>query len=136
MRYVARLFAGLMALLLSIGSSGSAQSSDEEVLRKLQGDPGTYTDDSFFFSGAHDRLIVGKEPPPPSRGGARTNFRQVDDIQKLHISRSRDVAYAYGTPTLSWDGQKPFQAAFLRGYRKEEGRWKVAALFQRPIGRD
>jgi ketosteroid isomerase-like protein len=111
----------------------SAQVSDEAAIRGLRVGPGVFTEDVFFFSGRLDRPLVGKQPAPadPSE---RRNFKMEDKIEKLSISKSGDMAYAHGTATISWDGQEPFDAAFLRVYRKDAGKWKVAALFQRPMG--
>jgi ketosteroid isomerase-like protein len=132
-----RLFTTLAVLASSNAVNASptwAQTtSDEQAIRALDAREGPYTDDSFFFSGAYNRPLIGKEPPPADRGGVRKGFKMVDKIDKLRVSKSGDLAYAYGTSTLSWEGQKPFDAAFLRVYRKEGGSWKVAALFQRPV---
>src|SRR5688572_27289421 len=78
---------------------------DEEAIRAVDAREGPYTDDSFFFSGAYNRPLIGKEPPPADRSGARKNFKMVDKIEKLQIAKSGDLAYAYGTGTLSWEGQ-------------------------------
>jgi ketosteroid isomerase-like protein len=127
------LFVALASLV--VVSPLPAQSGDEAAIRALRVGPGAvYTDDVFFFTGAYDRPIIGKEPPPPPRHGERKNFKMEDKIEKLFISKSGDLAYTYGTATIGWDGQEPFDAAFLRVYRKEGGKWKTAAVFQRPMG--
>jgi ketosteroid isomerase-like protein len=111
-----------------------AQDSDEAAIRALKLGRDAYTDDVFFFSGAYGRPVIGvNEVRPADRGGARKNFKMDDKFEKIVISKSRDLAYAYGTATLSWEGREPFESAFLRVYRKENGQWKLAALFQRPI---
>ena len=124
----------VLSTLVIVPSVG-AQSNDETAIRALRIGPGAVlTDDVFFFTGAYDRPMIGKQPAPPPRGGPRKNFKMEDKFEKLFISKSGDLAYAHGTSTISWDGQEPFEAAFLRVYRKEGGKWKTAAVFQRPVG--
>lgn len=112
------------------------QSADEAEIRQLRPETGEYTDDSFFFTGAYARPIIGAEARkkgPPPRGGERKNFKADETIQKLQIAKSGDLAYAYGSAVLSWEGREPFESAWLRVYRKEKGKWKIAAMFARPL---
>jgi ketosteroid isomerase-like protein len=130
------LLSGFMLLTSSPHQRLHAQSADETTIRALIMGDSPYTDDAFFFTAAYPRPLIGTEGrknAPPPRGGERKNFRSEETIQKLQIARSGDLAYAYGTARLSWDGQEPFESAFLRVFRKEQGKWKIAALFARPL---
>jgi hypothetical protein len=90
-------------------------------------------------SGAYARPIIGlqaaKTAPRP-RGGDHKNFKAEESIQKLQIAKSGDLAYAYGSSLLSFEGSAPFEAAFLRVYRKEGGKWRIAAMFARPLDKE
>jgi ketosteroid isomerase-like protein len=130
------LISGFMLGTSLPGQQLRAQSADEKAIRALTMTAGSYTDDAFFFTAAYPRPLIGTEGrknAPPPRGGERKNFRSEETIQKLQIARSGELAYAYGTARLSWDGQEPFESAFLRVFRKEQGKWKIAALFARPL---
>lgn len=128
-----------VSLALAIGAPAqplTAQSSDETAIRQLRPESAAYTDDAFFFSGAYARPIIGsqaRKTAPPPRHGEHKNFKATDTIQKLQIAKSGDLAYAYGSSLVSFEGSAPFEAAFLRVYRKEGGKWKIAAMFARPL---
>jgi ketosteroid isomerase-like protein len=120
----------------SLGRGLAAQSADETAIRQLQPGPDAWTDDLYFFSARFVKPVLGKETrenAPPT--GERRNFKSEDTIDRVEIAKSGDLAWAHGMSVLSWDGIKPFQAGFLRVYRKEGGRWKIAAVFARPLGR-
>ena len=123
----------LPAVLISlvVVSPVVAQTPAEKAYRaKVQEVRSTtaYTDDAFVFTGQSSRPFSGGRRLPS--GG----LKQEEKIDTIVVSKSRDLAYAYGTAKVSWEGQEPFDAAFLKVYRKDGDEWKIAAMLQRPLG--
>jgi ketosteroid isomerase-like protein len=140
-----------VALFLTLVTPLGAQdrSADEKAIRaevgKLEAGRGSevkQTDDSVFWSGAYVRPVVGREKPVlrpgSSADGKRINAKMTIKVNQIRVSDSGDMAYEYSTARSSWDRTDnkqhiEFDAAVLRVWRKENGQWKIAAFFTRPI---
>ncbi|MFD3003709.1 YybH family protein [Pontibacter toksunensis] len=113
------------------------RSQDEQAIRQMITNGISrdhYTEDIIFASGAYPRPIVGLDnlkKAVPS-GGERKNFKTNPIIERVEVAGSGDMAYAYGTSTISWEGKEPFEVAFLEVFRKKGDAWKLAARFIRP----
>jgi ketosteroid isomerase-like protein len=99
----------------------------------------TQTNDSFFFSGALDKPVIGKpenEAAGKKIGETRANEKYPVTPQRIVVSSSGDMAYEYGTIHLSFDdkktGHEDFTAAYLRVWKIEDGQCKSAAMIAEP----
>ena len=126
----------------------TASQTDEQVLRDLirQQNEGKdvikFTDDAIFVSGAFPRPIIGKqqaqaaEPKWKEMAKSRPNQSQKNEVVRLVVSQSGDMAEEFGNFTVSYD--KPdktrtsFNGSYLRVWRKMGGEWQVDAFFARP----
>jgi ketosteroid isomerase-like protein len=141
----------IAALLLTLTASLPAQdrSADEKAIRDLigkinagRGGEIESTADRVFWTGAMVRPVMGDEKgevrPGSSVGDKRTNSKTTVTVKQLKVSPSGDMAYEYSTTRNSWDRTDnkkhiEFDAALLRVWSKVDGKWKVAASFQRGI---
>jgi ketosteroid isomerase-like protein len=148
-----RLAAFAFAILFMLGTSGRAQapSADERQIRDLierygKGESIPRTADVIFWSGAFKRPIVGSErgeeissdrqPSARIPGSERNKTTPV----RIEIAKSGDLAYEFSHSTLSFDlksgGKESFPTSVLRVWKKEDGQWKIAAMFARPHYQD
>jgi hypothetical protein len=136
----------LFLVLLLVPSATMAQSSvcSEQKIREAAQKPGAkYSDDSFFWSGAFDKPLIGKaEQETGSKkqetAEPRKNEASADHPQRIVVANSGDMAYEYGSGNMSYDDVKTgkhvtFQTAYLRVWKSVDGECKVAAYMIRPI---
>jgi ketosteroid isomerase-like protein len=124
-------------------TSATSSQSDEQVLRALvrQENEGKdiikFTEDSVFVSGAYPRPLIGRAAHEQAQSSRRTANRSVkDEVVRLAVSQSGDMAEEFGNFTLSFDNpdktHPSFNGSYLRVWRKTDGEWKVDAFFARP----
>jgi ketosteroid isomerase-like protein len=124
-------------------TSPTSSQSDEQVLRDLirQENEGKdiikYTEDSIFVSGAYPRPLMGRAAHEQAQSSRRLTNRSVkDEVVRLVVSQSGDMAEEFGNFTLSFDNpdktHTSFNGSYLRVWRKTDGEWKVDAFFARP----
>lgn len=118
-------------------SSKCTEPSIREAVQKVAFD---YTDDSFFWSGAFDRPLIGKAVEDASEKVAASRKDEVstEKPDRVVVSSGGDMAYEYGTGSLSFverdSGKRiSFQVGYLRVWRVANGRCKVAATLYKPI---
>ena len=140
----------LSALIVcgSTGANAQTAKTDEQILRDLisraDKEPGAIkqTDDAIFVSGAYPRPIVGREqrealkPKGDQMLKTRLNLVQKNELVRLVISDSKDMAYDFGNFTVDYDTPDKkhvsFGGSYLRVWRKVGGEWKGEAFFARP----
>jgi ketosteroid isomerase-like protein len=99
--------------------------------------------DAIFWSGAYPRPMVGAEdrdrvkPFPEGRIEQRTNQKRTNDLVRLEVAASGDLAYEFSNFSLSYDlndttQHVAFTGSVLRVWKKVNGQWRVAAAFLRP----
>ncbi len=126
----------------------TAETTDEQVLRRLIQQIGaeeacaSLTDDAIFVSGAYPRPVIGRaqipiaEPSPELRVDERRNEAKTEQLRRLVIAASGDLAYDFGDFALSFEQaggvQVSFGGSYLRVWRKLDGAWQVDAWFMRP----
>jgi len=124
-------------------TSATSSQSDEQVLRALvrQENEGKdiikFTEDSVFVSGAYPRPLIGRAAHEQAQSSRRMANRSVkDEVVRLAVSQSGDMAEEFGNFTLSFDNpdktHTSFNGSYLRVWRKADGEWKVDAFFARP----
>jgi ketosteroid isomerase-like protein len=128
---------------LTAQTSATPSQSDEQVLRALvrQENEGKdiikFTEDSVFVSGAYPRPLIGRAAHEQAQSSRSMANRSVkDEVVRLAVSRSGDMAEEFGNFTLSFDNpdktHTSFNGSYLRVWRKKDGEWKVDAFFARP----
>ena len=134
----------LLLLVAPIATVAQAPVCSEQKIRDaIQKTTVKYTEDSFFWSGAYDKPLIGKTE---QNSGAkrqeaaepRKNEATADHPQRIVVAKSGDMAYEYGSGNMNYDEQKSgkhvsFQTAYLRVWKSVEGECKVAAFMIRPI---
>ena len=117
--------------------------SDEQTLRDLvrQENEGKkaiqFTEDCIFVSGAWPRPLIGRAAHEKARSDRKISVRSVkDEVVRLAISQSGDMAEEFGNFTLSYDEphktRTTFDGSYLRVWHKTDGEWRVDAFFARP----
>lgn len=117
--------------------------SEQKIQLAVQKPHLQYSDDSFFWSGAFDKPLIGKAQQDAARQKAekdepRKNELSGDHPQRIVVTNSGDMAYEYGTGKLSYDEVKTgkhvaFQTAYLRVWKSANGECRVAAFLVMPI---
>ena len=98
--------------------------------------------DMVYFTGAMKRPTVGGEPSQPIEG-PEAPANRVPGSQTIHeeiirivVAESRDLAYEYSKGTLTYDlktgEHRTGETGVLRVWQKQSGEWKVAAMFVHP----
>ena len=131
-----------LAAPITVMAQGSA-CSVETIRDAVQNKMIKYTDDSFFWSGAYDKPMVGKVEREEGRKKAeaeepRKNEVYAEHPQRVVVSKSGDMAYEYGGGEMSYDEQKTgkhvsFQLGYLRVWNSVGGQCQVAATMVKPI---
>ncbi|ERR1700721_2884283 len=132
-------------LLLAVPPLHAADSkTDEAAIRAaIASGHAKHTDDEILWTGIYERPFVlpneGVEAPSMERSKRSNEKITTDDVQRVEVAASGDLAYefSYGTVEFDWPGSPPRHVAFktglLRVWKKEGGDWKVAAFFIRPL---
>jgi ketosteroid isomerase-like protein len=155
-----RTIIGLLALLLVViaGRTALAQATvahkdggpgarknDEQALRELlrlesEGkNVIKFTDQSIIASGAYPHPVIGPEARKQANeelSRKRLNQKRNNEIARLVVSESGDMAYEYGNFTMSFDTPEKksvsFNGVYLRVWRKVGGEWMAEIVFARP----
>jgi ketosteroid isomerase-like protein len=98
------------------------------------------TDDSYFFSGALDKPLIGKPARQQASDAIQAQRKNESDVEKpdrVVASASKDMAYEYGTAHITYDDAKTgkhedFTSAYLRVWKAVGGSCKVAAQIAEP----
>jgi hypothetical protein len=124
------------------GPQGSA-CAEQTVRDAIQNHTFKYADDTFFWSGALDKPLIGKaagEDASKKMGteGPMRNTVAAEHPQRIVVSNSGDMAYEYGTGEVSFDDRKTgkhtaFQTGYLRVWKSVDGQCEAAASMIRPI---
>jgi hypothetical protein len=117
--------------------------SEQKIQLAVQKASMQHTDDSFFWSGAYDKPLIGNAQQNAARTKSETeeprkNQVSADHPQRIVVSKSGDMAYEYGRGSLSYDEQKTgkhvaFDTAYLRVWKSAGGECRVAAFLVMPI---
>jgi len=117
--------------------------SEQKIRDAAQKPSAKYSDDSFFWSGAFDKPLIGKAEQESGTRKAETaeprkNETSADHPQRIVVANSGDMAYEYGSGNMSYEDQKTakhvtFQTAYLRVWKSVDGECRVAAFMIRPI---
>jgi hypothetical protein len=139
--------AALVVFLASLSSSipmiaQNGKCTDSMIREAAAKDSTSKTSDSFFFSGALDKPVIGESEREAARkkvSAERTNSRHPMTPQRIVVSSSGEMAYEYGTSQVSFEDKKTgkhedFLAAYLRVWKVEEGQCKEAAMISEPEG--
>lgn len=136
----------LFLVLLLVPSTAMAQASlcsEQKIRDAVQKASAKYSDDSFFWSGAYDKPIIGKAQHESvfkklENEEPRKNEVSADHPERIVVAKFGDMAYEYGGGNMSYDDQKTgkhvaFQTAYLRVWKSVDGECKVAAFMIKPI---
>ncbi len=133
----------VLVLVPSVTLAQATVCSEQKVRESAQKPSLKYSDDSFFWSGAFDKPLIGKAAHEAAAAKAekdepRKNETTADHPQKIVVAKSGDMAYEYGTGNLSYDEQKTgkhvtFETAYLRVWKSVDGDCRVAAFMIEPI---
>ncbi|MCI0389972.1 MAG: nuclear transport factor 2 family protein [Acidobacteria bacterium] len=134
-----------LALVLMVMSAEAQTNPDERALRELvrlenEGKQVIkFTDQSISVSGAYPGPVIGPEARKKANEEVnrnRLNQTRKNEIVRLVVSKSGDMAYEYGNFTMSFDTPEKkhvsFSGAYLRVWRKVGGEWMVEVLLARP----
>jgi hypothetical protein len=145
-----------IAVLASIAISAEAQSpsADERAIRDLiarydKGEAVAHTDDRILFGGEDRRPVVGSQrrepvpadvrpaaPVPGSPERVQGSRRRLTTPVRIDIAKSGELAYEFSNSELIFDlkngDRETIRSSVLRVWKKDDGQWKIAALFARP----
>lgn len=117
--------------------------SQQKVQDAIQKHSVRTAEDSFFWSGAFDKPLIGKAAQDAARTKAesqepRKNQGSAEHPERIVAAKSGDMAYEYGTGSLSYDEQKTgkhvtFQTGYLRVWKSVDGECRVVAFMVMPI---
>ena len=138
----------LLASVLLCPFSVSAQKCTEQFIGSNidKMDSNLVTNDAYFFSAAMEKPAVGmmrsRLQEEKEKGGRPERKNEKWDPKKLDrvvVSSSGDMAYAYGTQHAKWDDasnghHEDFTAAFLMVWKVADGSCKLAAAIYEPEG--
>ena len=144
-----RSFFAATLILAGIGSvtaqitTAAPSRSDEQILRDLirQENEGKkvikFTEDCIFVSGLYPRPLIGRGAQEKAKSNRGREIRSIkDEVVRLFISESADMAEEFGNFTMSYDEpgktRTSFSGSYLRVWRKTDGEWRVDAFFARP----
>jgi len=141
-----RRFPLVLAVSVFLAVPGFAQKCSEQFIRSnissKAPDQKLVTSDSYFFSGALDKPIIGVPSTPESKKADEKiskNDKYEPTVERVVVAPSGDMAYAYGTEHVSYDEVPDskhvnFTAAFLMVWRVADGTCKIAASMYEPEG--
>ena len=96
-----------------------------------------FTEDCIVVTGAYPRPVIGRAAFEQAQSLLlRTNRLIKDEIVRLVVSQSADMAEEFGNFTMSYDEPNKkhisFNGSYLRIWRKVNGDWLADAFFARP----
>ena len=139
-----RVFTLLFVFVTPVAAIAQGSVCYEQTIRDaVQNHTMKSADDSFFWSGAFDKPLIGKAEHEEAAKKAEVDEPRKNQVgaqhpQRIVVSKSGEMAYEYGTGELSFDDQKTgkhvaFQTGYLRVWKSVDGQCKVAATMMRPI---
>jgi ketosteroid isomerase-like protein len=141
-------FAGLafVAVLTLVPKPVTAQTApipctEKDIRSAIQNHTIKYTDDTFFWSGAFDKPLIGTAATKEASkevSAERKHEVPVEQPQRIEVSSAGDMAYEYGTGSVSFEEVKTgkhvsFQIAYVRVWKSADGECKAAASMFKPI---
>jgi hypothetical protein len=137
-------FLFLILLLVPGAAVAQAPVCFEQKIREVAQKPNAkYSDDSFFWSGAYDKPMIGKAEHDAAAKKLETeeprkNQTSAEHPQRIVVDNSGNMAYEYGRGDVGYDDQKTgkhvtFQVAYLRVWKSVDGECKIAAFMIMPI---
>jgi hypothetical protein len=161
MMCIRTLAAAVTVAAIAMSAEAQAQSADERAIREQiarydRGESVPLTDDTIYWTGPFKRPTVGAQvrdplPPdqqptsarPPGAPSERVpgSRRRITTPVRIEIAASADLAYEFSTSEVVFDlknGEREAvtPASVLRVWKKDGGRWRIAALFARPHYQD
>jgi ketosteroid isomerase-like protein len=138
------LFVSILTLTLVSNikaQTSSALCTEKGILDAVQNNAIKYSDDTFFWSGAFDKPLIGQAAAAEaSKKVAEERNHEVvaDHPGRIVVSTSGDMAYEYGTGSLSYEERKTrkhvsFEIGYLRVWKLVDGDCKAAASLFKPI---
>lgn len=141
MRHAFLLFVLLLAPIAATAQSPVC--SEQKIRDAVLNHTAKSSEDSFFWSGAFDKPMIGKSQQDAGRKTAETdeprkNSASSDHPQRIVVAKSADMAYEYGTGDMSYDDLKTgkhvtFQTAYLRVWKSVGSDCEVAAFMIKPV---
>lgn len=134
-------------MFVSFLSAQGQAAGNEQTIRQLVADQNAgkqviaYTENRIFVIGPFARPSIGKNDPAyrqvmDSLGNVRRNVKAIQQIVRLEVAGSGDMAYEYGEGQTEYDDQNNQHTAFTNSYvriwRKVNGQWLVDVFFARP----
>ena len=106
-------------------------------------DSSIYAPDAVFWSGAYAKPIVHDNgrytavPIDSAHMSLRRNYKRTEEIVRLDVAKSGDLAYDFTNFTMSFDvagtnEHVSVKGSALRVWKKIDGRWRIEAWFMRP----
>lgn len=103
------------------------------------------TSDTYFFSGALEKPIIGVDTPDSKKAEEKINHERKNEkydplkVERVVVAPSGDMAYAYGSGHGSFDEVDTgkhieFTPAFLMVWRTDQGSCKIAVTIYEPEG--
>jgi ketosteroid isomerase-like protein len=131
----------VVAVSQIIAQNGACTEASIKSAVSKHDDASVMADDTYFFSGALDKPVVGKtalsSASKPIGESRKSENYSPDQPERIVVSPSGDMAYEYGTERMAFDEKGTgkhvdFTAAYLRVWKAEGGRCLVAAQMFEP----
>jgi len=131
----------LAASQLMAQNAACSEASIKSAISKHHDDPSVMADDTYFFSGALDKPVVGKaaleKSSKPIGESRKAENYSPDQPDRIVVAPSGDMAYEYGTERIAFDRKDTgehvdFTAAYLRVWKADGGKCLVAAQMYEP----
>ena len=155
------LVAAVVLTAVGISVAAQTPSADEGAIRDLiarydRGESVARTAEDILWTADFPRPVIGRqrggfnvyvEPFTPDQAAAARaaaaasprvpgSRRRVTTPVRIEFAQSGDLAYEFSNSDLIFDlksgGRDVTTSSVLRVWKKEEGQWKIAALFARP----
>jgi ketosteroid isomerase-like protein len=131
-----------LCLLFSLHAVSQNGPCTEKSLKDQMAKPddaSLWADDSYFYSRALDKPVVGKanqERAMKEVSARRKNEKYEDHVERTVASPAGDMAYQYGTSHVVFDTADnqhvDFNALFVRVWKTADGQCKIAAFMAQP----
>jgi hypothetical protein len=137
----------LPSIVLALGSTllmaqaPSGPCAEKAIRDAVQNHSIKYTEDTFFWSGAFDKPLIGTAATMEASkkvAAERKHEVPAEQPQRIVVSSAGDMAYEYGTGSVSYVEVKTgkhtsFQIAYVRAWRSDNGECRAAASMFKPI---
>jgi ketosteroid isomerase-like protein len=126
--------------LIAVAQGGPCTEQSVKAM-SAKADPNSVTDDAYFFSGALNKPVVGKQAFRNAFklvDAERKNFKASEKSDRVVVAAAGDMAYEYGTSHIIYDEVKngkhnDFYAAYLRVWTSVDGACKQAAVIYEEV---